>query len=302
MGFTVNEFKTSRSWSIDSPPGEATITAVYMVDWVPDGTHATYPGEAALLSNIPGVRERASSAIYGSDSLLKTLVSRSVTVQPMVERTHAWMVTVTFSTRGEYKNGSGVFCNVTRGTSLRQAAYYRAGTTLPSNGDAVWGASSADMGGTAIDVNGKPRTYDVQQQIISVEIYWDRTLPSGAPAAEPPWSSYTAKVNQRNSATFLGAGIGYLLYRGFQAAPVDNYYRIEHTFLFDQWLHCEQVAAPNPTGEPVLVPGTTIAGQQILQTDKVIWFQRYPNKTAFADIIPTAELGELTNPKPLAIP
>jgi hypothetical protein len=302
MGFTVNEFKTSRSWSIDSPPGEATITAVYMVDWVPDGTHATYPGEAALLSNIPGVRERASSAIYGSDSLLKTLVSRSVTVQPMLERTYAWMVTVTYSTRGEYKNGSGVFCNVTRGTSLRQAAYYRAGTTLPSNGDAVWGASSADMGGTAIDVNGKPRTYDVQQQIISVEIYWDRTLPSGAPAAEPPWSSYTAKVNQRNSATFLGAGIGYLLYRGFQAAPVDNYYRIEHTFLFDQWLHCEQVAAPNPTGEPVLIPGTTIAGQQILQTDKVIWFQRYPNKTAFADIIPTAELGELTNPKPLAIP
>jgi hypothetical protein len=302
MGFTVNEFKTSRSWTIDSPPGEATVTAQYIVDWVPDGTHATYPGEASLLSNIPGVRERAPSAIYGSDSLLKTLVSRSVTVQPMVERTYAWMVTVTYSTRGEYKNGAGVFCNVTRSTSLRQAAYYRAGTTIPSNGDAVWGASSADMGGTAIDINGKPRTYDVQQQVISVEIYWDRTLPSGAPAAEPPWSTYTAKVNTRNDKLFLGAATGYLLYRGFQAAPVDNYYRIEHTFLFDQWLHCEQVAAPNPTGEPVLTPGTTIAGQQILQTEKVIWFQRYTSKTDFQSIIPTAELGELTSPKPTAIP
>ena len=302
MGFTVNEFKTSRSWTIDSPPGEATVTAEYVVDWVPDGTNPAYPGEATLLANIPGVRERAPVGIYGNDAFLKTLVSRSVTVRPLPERTHAWLVTVTYSTRGTYKDGAGVFCNVTRSTGLRQAAYYRAGTTLPSNGDPVWGASSADMGGTAIDINGKPRTYDVQQQVISVEIYWDRTLPSGSPAAEPPWSTYTAKVNTRNNATFLGVGVGYLLYRGFQAAPVDNYYRIEHTFLFDQWLHCEQVAALNPTGEPVLTPGTTIAGQQILQTEKVIWFQRYTTKSTFSDIIPTAELGELTSPKPTAIP
>lgn len=302
MGFLFAESKSSRAWSIDSPPGEATITVQYTVTWSPDGTHATYPGEAVLLANMPGVRERIESGIYGTDPYLKTLVSRSVEIQPLPERPHAWLVTAMYSTRGTYKDGAGVFCNVTRSTALRQAAYYRAGTTLPASGDAVWGASSADIAGTKIDTNGKPRTYDVQQQLISVEIYWDRTLPSGAPAAEPPWSSYTAAVNTRNNATFLGASTGYLLYRGFQAAPVDNYYRIEHTFLFDQWLHCEQVAAPNPTGEPVLIPGTTIAGQQILQTEKVIWFQRYTSKTDFSTLIPTAELSELTSPVPVAIP
>jgi hypothetical protein len=93
-----------------------------------------------------------------------------------------------------------------------------------------------------------------------------------------------------------------MLYQGFQTAPIDsNYYRMSHTFLYDAWYHLEQIPAPNPTGEPILVAGVTIGGFPILQVDKVVYLQKYTDFGGFSSIITAAQLLSLTNPEPLAI-
>ena len=76
---------------------------------------------------------------------------------------------------------------------------------------------------------------------------------------------------------------------------------MSHTFLYDAWFHLEQIPAPNPTGEPVLVAGVTIGGIPILQVDKVVFLQRYNTLSAFSGILAAADLTALTSPTPLAI-
>jgi hypothetical protein len=159
----------------------------------------------------------------------------------------------------------------------------------------------ADIAGDKVDTNGKPKVYDVPQQLVTIETQYDRTLTAASPAAEPLWGTYTSYVGNRNSVAFLGFPIGTLVYQGFQTAPEDNYYRMSHTFLYDAWYHLEQIPAPNPTGEPVLTAGVTIGGIPILQVDKVVFLQRYNTTSDFTSIFSALDLAALTHPKPLAI-
>jgi hypothetical protein len=177
---------------------------------------------------------------------------------------------------------------------------YRSAPTFPTNGSVVFSAA-VDIAGDKVDTNGKPKVYDVPQQLVTIETQYDRTLPQGSPAAEPLWSVYTSYVGNRNSAVFLGFPIGTLLYQGFQTAPEDNYYRMSHTFLYDAWFHLEQIPAPNPTGEPILTAGITIGTVPILQVDKVVFLQRYNTLSAFAAILAAADLTALSSPKPVAV-
>lgn len=194
------------------------------------------------------------------------------------------------------------FCQCTRASVVRSTSLYRKGAALPTDGTVAF-ASGADIGGTSVDTNGKAKAYEVPQQLVTIEVQYDRTLPSGSPAAEPPWATYTSYVGTRNSTTFLGAPKGTLLYQGFQTAPIDsNYYRLSHTFLYDAWYHLEQIPAPNPTGEPILTAGVTVGGYAILQVAAVVWLQKYDNFTAFTSIVTAAQLAALTAPEPVAIP
>lgn len=300
--WTVEERPESRRWMIDSPPGEASVDCVYHANWKPANAGDPYPGDDSLLNTIAGVRTRPPSALHDSDPFLKTLVARTVEAVPVRALVHTWLVTVRYSTRGTYRDGAGEFVAVTRSSQVRNADMFRKGASLPADGTVTWGAGSSDIGATKVDLNGNPRQYEVPQQLISLEYYHDRTLPSGTPNAEPAWSTYSALVGVRNDATFLGCPKGTLLYRGFQSAPVDNYYRLSHTFLYDAWFHLQQVPAPNPTGVPILTPGTSMAGQTILQVDKVLWYQRYDSFGNFSSFATAQQLQELTSPVPVAIP
>lgn len=299
--WTIEEKAESRTWVIDSPPGEVSVSCVYRAQWIPANSTDTYPGDASLIANIAGVRQRPPSAVYGSDPYLKTMVSRSVEASPIREMAYTWLVTARYSTRGEYKDNSGPFVAVTRVSQVRASDMYRKGASLPADGTVTWGAGSADIGATKVDLNGNAKQYEVPQQLISIEYYHDRTLPSGSPAKEPDWSSFSAKVGTRNDATFIGCPKGTVLYRGFNSAPIDNYYRVAHTFLYDAWFHLQQVPAPNPTGQPILVPGASMAGQTILQVDKVLWYQRYDSFSDFTTLVTASQLAELTSPVPTAI-
>ena len=301
MSFTLVERPNSRSYSIVPTPGESFITIQYLMTY---SSGSVQPTEQQILAAAGTVPSRIDSALYTSDPYLKTMVVREVSVEPVRERQNAWVVTKRASTR----NGSllsqtdGSYCSCTRATVVRSTAMYRKGATFPTNGTVAF-ASGADIGGDKVDTNGKPKVYDVPQQLVTIETQYDRTLPQATPAAEPLWATYTSYVGNRNSVLFLGFPIGTLLYQGFQTAPEDNYYRMSHTFLYDAWYHLEQIPCPNPTGEPFLTSGVSIGtpAVPILQVKDVVFLQRYDTLSAFSGILTALDLTALTSPKPLAI-
>jgi hypothetical protein len=299
MSFTLVERANSRSYSLTQTPGESSITVQYLMTW---SDVSTTPTEAQILVSAGTPPSRLNSGVYGTNSYLKTMVIREVSIEPVRERQNAWIVTHRASTRnGTLLDNGGSYCTCTRATVVRSTAMYRKNPTFPTDGTVAF-SSGADIGGLKVDTNGKPKVYDVPQQLVTIETQYDRTLTAASPAAEPLWSLYTSYVGNRNSAVFLGFPVGTLLYQGFQTAPEDNYYRMSHTFLYDAWYHLDQIPAPNPTGEPVLIAGVTIGGIPILQVDKVVFLQRYDTLSAFSGILAALDLTALTSPKPLAIP
>jgi len=296
--FTFVEKANSRSYSIVPTPGESFITIQYLM------TASGAASEVDIREAAGTPPSRISSAIYASDPWLKTMVIREVTIEPVRERQNAWIVTHRASTRNgtPTANSVGQYCTCTRATVVRSTAMYRKNATFPTNGTVAF-SSGADIAGDKVDTNGKPKVYDVPQQLVTVETQYDRTLPAGGPSAEPLWSNFTSYVGQRNEAVFLGFPIGTLLYQGFQTAPEDNYYRMSHTFLYDAWFHLDQIPCPNPTGEPILVAGVSIGtpAVPILQVKDVVFLQRYDTLSAFSGILAAADLTALTSPKPLAI-
>jgi hypothetical protein len=293
------ERANSRSYSLVPTPGESFITIQYLLTC--DSGTAT---EDTILAAAGSPPSRIASGIYSGNAYLKTMVIREVTIEPVRERQNAWIVTHRASTR----NGSllsqtdGTYCTCTRATVVRSTAMYRNNPTFPANGTVTF-SGAADIAGDKVDTNGKPKVYDVPQQLVTIETQYDRTLPQSGPAAEPDWATYTSYVGTRNSAAFLNFPTGTLLYQGFQTAPEDNYYRLSHTFLYDAWYHLEQIPAPNPTGEPILVAGVSIGSPAvpILQVKDVVFLQRFGTTASFSAILPAAALTALTSPKPLAI-
>jgi hypothetical protein len=297
--FTMIERANSRSYSLVPTPGESFITIQYLLT-CDSGT----ADEASIIAAAGAPPSRIASAIYTGNAYLKTMVIREVSIEPIRERQNAWLVTHRASTRNgtPTDNSVGQYCTCTRATVVRSTAMYRKDAALPASGTVAF-ASGADIGGSKVDTNGKPKVYDVPQQLVTIETQYDRTLPQGSPAAEPLWSVYTSYVGTRNSAVFLGFPIGTLLYQGFQTAPEDNYYRMSHTFLYDAWFHLDQIPCPNPTGEPILIAGVSIGSPAvpILQVKDVVYLQRYDTLSAFSGILAAVDLTALTSPKPLAI-
>ena len=300
MSFTLVEKANSRNYSLVAPPGASSLTLQYLMTW---DSASTQPSEAQIMAAAGKPPMRISSTAYTGNSYLKTMVVREVGIEPVRERQNAWIVTHRASTRdGVQLDVGGSYCSCTRATVVRTTAMYRQTPTFPTDGNVTF-ATAIDIGGDKVDTNGKPKAYDVPQQLVTIETQYDRTLPQATPAAEPPWSTYTTYVGNRNSAVFLGFPVGTLLYQGFQTAPEDNYYRMSHTFLYDAWYHLEQIPAPNPTGEPILVVGISIGSPAlpILQVKDVVFLQRYSTTSSFSGILAALDLAALTSPKPLAI-
>ena len=300
MAFTLVEKANSRSYSLTQTPGESSITVQYLLTW---SSASTQPTEAQIISAAGAPPRRLNSSVYGSNSYLKTMAIREVTIEPVRERQNAWIVTHRASTRnGVQLDNGGAYCSCTRATVVRSTAMYRKNAALAPSGTVTF-SGAADIGGDKVDTNGKPKVYDVPQQLVTIETQYDRTLPAVMPSAEPDWAAYTSYVGTRNSAVFLNFPIGSLLYQGFQTAPEDNYYRMSHTFLYDAWLHLEQIPAPNPTGEPILTSGISMGTPllPILQVKDVVYLQRYDTLSSFSGILSALDLTALTSPKPLAI-
>jgi len=301
--FSVIEIPESRQWRFTDRWGENTLELHYRVVWTPPSVGGeTPPTEEDILLELGTAipvrpQTRIPSAVSGTNGYLKEFICRSVTVTPLRERQYAWDVRAQFST---YHYGwrdddtwGAEYVKQTRTTSSRKAAFYRLSPTMPSNGDVTWPTSVVDIGGTKVDTNGNPQTRSVAQQHIQIEFLQDRTpTGSGATTADDPsWTALYAYINKRNSAAFLGWPIGTVLCTGATATLDNEWWRVSVTFIYDEMFHLVQVPIVNATGAPVLKPGATLAGQMILQTDKVGFYQEYPTKIDFnnAFLTPTKE-------------
>lgn len=294
--WTVIETPESRSMTLATPGDEHQFEVVYLVTWVPANDADPFPGEAALRGQLPYTRSRLPSAIYGSSTFLKAFVCRSVEIQPQRERTYSWRAACRYGTY--YNEGDWAWGQCTRSSSVRQVSMYRMNPTFPTNGTVTWPTGVVDIGGTKVDLSGNPRPYDVPQQQITIEYLWDRTFPSGAPKGEPTTTTWASYIGKRNNGALLGCPQGTLLYQGFQVAPQQEWYRIQHNFIYDEWYHLEQVPAPVPTGAPLCTQTVaTVMGLDVLQADKVGWFQRYAEASIYS-VLDTQVLAEFTTPVP----
>jgi len=302
--WTVIERPETRNYALAMPGQEHTLDLQYQVRWEPASAGDAYPGDQQmyLASGLPRVRQRLPSGIYGSETLLKTFVCRSVEATMQREQAYVWEVTCRFGSFETTSLTDGKYVQVTRASGVRGAQMYRSGVTFPATGNVTWPGSVVDIGGTKVDLNGNPPTYEVPQMTVTVEVLWDRTkLVGGNPQAEPPTASWSTYIGKRNNAAFLGCDTGTLVYRGFSVSPAHEWYRIAHTFLWDEWYHLEQVPGPIPTGAPACTSGVTIAGLVVLQADKVVWFQKYQSTATFTNIVDSLQLAEITTPKPGAV-
>jgi hypothetical protein len=306
MPYGITEIKESRQWNFENVD-ETTLTAVYLAWWEPATVGEAYPGDGLVLTQtgMPMVQTRPPAAIHTAppaamNTFVAQLVCRSVVAVPEPAVPYTWRVTAVYSTMAPVdasKQGYGA--KQTINLASRQYAEYRTGVTLPANGTVTW-PPSADIGGTKIDLNGNPRAKEVPQITRQLEYKWDRTpLISTTTPDDPPFQTYLDAVNKRNSVAFMDASIGTMLYKGFSASLDREIWRIVHTWIFDPFYHVEQMPVPNPTGQPVLLPGTSVAGLQILQCDKVAWYQRFPSTTDFnTSFLPTTIQADLIKAYP----
>lgn len=306
MPYGVTEIKESRQWNFENVD-ETTLTAVYLAWWEPATVGEAYPGDGLVLTQtgMPMVQTRPPAAIHTAppaamNTFIAQLVCRSVVAVPEPAIPYTWRVTAVYSTMAPVnaaKQGYGA--KHTINLASRQYAEYRTGVTLPGNGTVTW-PPSADIGGTKIDLNGNPRAKEVPQVTRQLEYKWDRTpLISTTTPDDPPFQTYLDAVNKRNSVAFMEASIGTMLYKGFSASLDREIWRIVHTWIFDPFYHVEQMPVPNPTGQPVLLPGASVAGLQILQCDKVAWYQRFPETTDFnTSFLPTTIQADLIKAYP----
>lgn len=304
------EIPESRSYRIGERWDEHELRQEFVVTWTSSGPSDNYPGEGELLDNIPHPTTRLAPATYAPTATysnwMKEFVCRSVEIEPIRERTYAWRVRATYRTaqwiypNTGTQNGFGtVYVKQTRISSSRQVQLFRLGVTPPTGGTAAY-PPTTDIGGTKVDVQGKPMAGHVTQQQISVEFLQDRVpVGSGTTAVDPNWATLLSTyINKRNSAVFLGWPIGSVLCTGATATLDSEVWRVQMQFLFDEWYHLIQVPVSYPTGEPILNTGPTLIGVPQLSSDKVYWFQQFTATANFDNIFGTKISDQFTKAGP----
>lgn len=303
----VTTTKQGRKIELAQNGDEQVWRVQYLIQWIPTSGADTFPGWAWVVaqSNFPAVRSRPPSSVHEGDSFLKQLVSRRVGITLVNEAAYTMVVDVDYTTK-LVVDATKPWVRVTRSMSSRTTPMYRRDpSSWPTTGDAAW-PPTTDIGGDKVDINGVPRSYNVPQQVITLEHQWDRTLVvSGSAQGEPPASIIASYAETRNSVAMFGWGIGQLLYKGYSVAPEDELYVIHHTWIADAWDHLEQYPVPNAAGQPILGSVSSFGGVTVKQCSNVVWLQRYATKadhTAIFDSTTWSQISaELTAPKPVAL-
>jgi hypothetical protein len=129
-----------------------------------------------------------------------------------------------------------------------------------------------DIGGTAKDSNGKPKS-----QILGVQTFSITNVIQG----RPNYALYRNMTGQRNSAVFQSGAIGYWCFLGAKCSRVGvSTYSVTWDFAYDPWGHCRQVPKVNPATEEV----QTIAVSGVSRAELVYWVQPIPYLANFSTL------------------
>ena len=142
----------------------------------------------------------------------------------------------------------------------------------PAGTVALLNPPETDIGGTAKDSNGKPKSQILGVQNFSV---------TNVQKIRPDYQLYRNMTGQRNSASFQSAAPGYWCFLGAKCQRVgSSTYSITWDFAYDPWGHCRQVPKVNPATEEV----QTIAVLGVSRAEVVYWVQPIPYLADFADL------------------
>lgn len=183
---------------------------------------------------------------------------RVVWTYEVVERN--WFNVPTFDVTTEYPQEVGY---VELSSEIRTEFYnaWRLEASQPTDGT----PDDADIGGTPVDTGGSPTSIQRRRQ----ELVLTETI-----NGEPDYSVFEAFTFKRNSTTFLGAAKGRVLYRGASVRRTGLYvYTVAHSFVDDQFSHCEQQPVIDQNGIAIDQNGDGHA-------DTVLYYQPFPD---FAD-------------------
>lgn len=270
-----------------------------------DVGHLVYSGSGGVAladalgaTGLPAPKSSRGLTLNGS-----SYVCMKVEVNPHPTHANDYVYKATYATR---VNPEIPFVKVTRTAGVRLADQYRRFSALPTSGAASFPPVTADrITGTAIDINGTPAVrYRVPTQVITVEVMYDAPVVANASTtAVPDYEAEAATYAfKRNSAAFLGWGIGKVLFEGADESPVDDIWRVR-TFRFtaDAWAHLEQRIALHINGGPILDVAAVWAdgfSTAVKQTTRVYWYQPFPDLAAFASLVPAGVLSEIATPTP----
>lgn len=130
-------------------------------------------------------------------------------------------------------------------SATRTTKIYRTGWT--TNPPAASDATTADIGGTAVQGGSDGMAWAVNQTRIRVRFMQDAMVASMV----SQMTRLQLYNNTRNSATFLNCPAGSLICEGVSGNTVRNeYYEISFDFLYDDLYHHEQVPALSIDGRP----------------------------------------------------
>jgi hypothetical protein len=162
---------------------------------------------------------------------------------------------------------------------------YREGVTIPTNGDPV---STADIGGTAVDQQGRPIAVPINTVELQIDTLYDTTDCFDSEVA------YLSYLNRRNEVEAFGFPVGQLLFRSAVISEVGpEWYQITYRILADEKYHLKQIPKLDINGN-VQLTGTSGIGTAA----SVYWFQPYKDKVDFELLFTAEEWDYLTRTCP----
>ena len=251
MTITLKEVGTSATHSNDN----SSLTIEYLI--VDDA------GAVITKTQAFGVLPALGATITQETETL-SVQSRSVdAVQDSTGR--VWRGSVSY----QANSSTATFVALDMNSSLTVVDVWRVGASAPGNLNAP---AEADIGGTAVDSRGTPIGIPIAVQELTVTNY----------RADNNSAAIIAALGKRNSAAWLGAPIGYVLFTGATARRVGpSKYEVQYKFSYDSLAHLRQVCGKDADGDAFL--GTANADGHA-NASKVYWRQPFPTSYNFSSM------------------
>ena len=227
-----------------------------------DSAAVTVPISFTSAEALTGLTALDQTTTIGGQTL--KVVSRSVETLDDAG-TKLWKGTVSYEWSVSDSND---FVSLDMNTSMSFVDVYRMGATFPNN---VNNPGDNDIQGTPMDACGEPVSAPLfQQELTLVNIKSTNQA-----------TAIIGSIGKRNSASFLGADPGYVLFTGASSRRVGiAKYEITYKFLWDGAKHLRQIAARDVDGQPLL----TVGGAAQAFASTVYARQPFPNTSDFTGL------------------